>query len=157
MTPQGVLKLYIQVQLNWYFKYVIASGAKQYYRLMTVCLFPVRPIAFFTQVKGSLSSVHQQWYILFGDTLEKKLSMKWQFKCWWELTVAVFYLFVPGVMDSPMLARCCRSLIGCRQCVDLLLQGTQACVKCRTNISREHVVAVALRGHHSYQGLRWAI
>lgn len=52
-------------------------------------------------------------------------------------------VFVTGVMDSPVLARCCRSLIGCRQCVDLFVLEGQACVKCRSAISRESIVVVA--------------
>ncbi|KAA0721199.1 hypothetical protein E1301_Tti019609 [Triplophysa tibetana] len=47
------------------------------------------------------------------------------------------------VMNSPVLARCCRSLVGCRQCVDVLLQEGQACVKCRSAITGESLVAVA--------------
>lgn len=52
-------------------------------------------------------------------------------------------LFVAGVMDSPVLARCCRSLIGCRNCVDTVIQGGQGCVKCRSEMSAETVVPVA--------------
>lgn len=52
-------------------------------------------------------------------------------------------MFVTGVMDSPVLARCCRSLVGCRLCVDVILQQGQGCVKCRSAITGESLVAVA--------------
>ncbi|XP_060729279.1 uncharacterized protein LOC132847758 [Tachysurus vachellii] len=48
-----------------------------------------------------------------------------------------------GVMNSPMLARCCRSLVGCRECVNAILQEGQGCVKCRSPITEESLVAVA--------------
>ncbi|KAL1252311.1 hypothetical protein QQF64_020107 [Cirrhinus molitorella] len=47
------------------------------------------------------------------------------------------------VMNCPVLARCCRSLVGCRQCVDIILQEGQGCVKCRSAITGESLVAVA--------------
>ncbi len=52
-------------------------------------------------------------------------------------------MFVTGAMDSPVLARCCRSLVGCRLCVDVILQQGQGCVKCRSAITGESLVAVA--------------
>ncbi|GAA6082655.1 uncharacterized protein LOC109054866 [Tachysurus ichikawai] len=48
-----------------------------------------------------------------------------------------------GVMNSPMLARCCHSLVGCRECVNAILQEGQGCVKCRSPITEESLVAVA--------------
>lgn len=52
-------------------------------------------------------------------------------------------MFFTGVMNSPMLARCCRSLVGCRECVNAILQEGQGCVKCRSPITEESLVAVA--------------
>ncbi|XP_068076320.1 uncharacterized protein isoform X2 [Danio rerio] len=48
-----------------------------------------------------------------------------------------------GVMDSPVLSRCCRSLIGCRQCIEAIVDEGQACIKCRSAVSRDSIVVVA--------------
>ncbi|KAL7397701.1 hypothetical protein ABVT39_026797 [Epinephelus coioides] len=58
-------------------------------------------------------------------------------------------------MEGPLLALCCRSFIGCRECIAVLLSWSESCLKCRTPISQDRTVAVAglseaigtVRGH----------
>ncbi|KAG1968670.1 hypothetical protein F2P79_003434 [Pimephales promelas] len=76
-----------------------------------------------TAIQGLSDLVHRNRNTTLVLTEEQSRNVRDTFTC----------LVCRGIMDDPVFAACCGSLVGCRSCTTVWLQTSSMCLKCRAD------------------------